>query len=167
MPKIRRHMTSTNPCQYLAKASGFICLNTSQRNYCGHFNCVVIFIFQAEQLRRDRIIQRQKEIEEAKKKEGESSFLQSEDYQKKLSEIESLLAEEFGLSSDDDTISEGGMESSNEESSKTEEVSITKLSLLLSFFYLILSPLLYYQFSYQISYINYIYNKFIKIKEIP
>ncbi|CAH0683232.1 unnamed protein product [Spodoptera exigua] len=77
----------------------------------------------AEQVRRERIIQRQKEIEEAKKKEGESSFLQSEDYQKKLSEIESLLAEEFGLSSDDDTISEGGMESSNEESSKTEEVS--------------------------------------------
>ncbi|XP_026498558.1 dnaJ homolog subfamily C member 21 [Vanessa tameamea] len=79
----------------------------------------------AEQVRRERIIQRQKEIEEAKKKEGESSFLQSEDYQKKLSEIESLLAEEFGLSSDDDTISEGGMESSNEESSKTEEVSET------------------------------------------
>ncbi|KAI5637721.1 dnaJ domain-containing protein [Phthorimaea operculella] len=77
----------------------------------------------AEQMRRDRIIQRQKEIEEAKKREGESSFLQSEDYQKKLSEIESLLAEEFGLSSDDDTISEGGMESSNEESSKTEEAS--------------------------------------------
>lgn len=77
----------------------------------------------AEQVRRERIIQRQKEIEEAKKKEGESSFLQSEDYQKKLSEIESLLAEEFGLSSDDDTISEGGMESSNEESSKTEEAS--------------------------------------------
>ncbi|CAG9562413.1 unnamed protein product [Danaus chrysippus] len=76
----------------------------------------------AEQLRRKRIIERQKEIEEAKKKEGESSFLQSEDYQKKLSEIESLLAEEFGLSSDDDTISEGGMESSNEESSKTEEI---------------------------------------------
>ncbi|OWR53981.1 DnaJ-16 [Danaus plexippus plexippus] len=76
----------------------------------------------AEQLRRKRIIERQKEIEEAKKKEGESSFLQSEDYQKKLSEIESLLAEEFGLSSDDDTISEGGMESSNEESSKTEEL---------------------------------------------
>ncbi|CAH2084930.1 unnamed protein product [Euphydryas editha] len=77
----------------------------------------------AELVRRERIIQRQKEIEEAKKKEGESSFLQSEEYQKKLSEIESLLAEEFGLSSDDDTISEGGMESSNEESSKTEEVS--------------------------------------------
>ncbi|XP_041979934.1 dnaJ homolog subfamily C member 21 [Aricia agestis] len=77
----------------------------------------------AEQLRRERIIQRQKEIEEAKRKEGETSFLQSEDYQKKLSEIESLLAEEFGFSSDDDTISEGGMESSNEESSKTEEVS--------------------------------------------
>ncbi|XP_059049957.1 dnaJ homolog subfamily C member 21 [Achroia grisella] len=77
----------------------------------------------AEQVRRERILQRQKEIEEAKKKEGESSFLQSEDYQKKLSEIESLLAEEFGLSSDDDTISEGGMESSNEESSKTEEAS--------------------------------------------
>lgn len=77
----------------------------------------------AEQVRRERIIQRQKEIEEAKKKEGESSILQSEDYQKKLSEIESLLAEEFGLSSDDDTISEGGMESSNEESSKTEEAS--------------------------------------------
>ncbi|XP_063381630.1 dnaJ homolog subfamily C member 21 [Cydia fagiglandana] len=77
----------------------------------------------AEQLRRERIIQRQKEIEEAKKREGESSFMQSEDYQKKLSEIESLLAEEFGLSSDDDTISEGGMESSNEESSKTEEAS--------------------------------------------
>lgn len=76
----------------------------------------------AEQMRRERIIQRQKEIEEAKKKEGESSFLQSDEYQKKLSEIESLLAEEFGLSSDD-TISEGGMESSNEESSKTEEVS--------------------------------------------
>ncbi|CAK1585213.1 unnamed protein product [Parnassius mnemosyne] len=75
----------------------------------------------AEQVRRERILQRQKEIEEAKKKEGESSFLQSEDYQKKLSEIESLLAEEFGLSSDDDTISEGGMESSNEESSKTED----------------------------------------------
>lgn len=69
-------------------------------------------------------MQRQKEIEEAKKKEGESSFMQSEDYQKKLSEIESLLAEEFGLSSDDDTISEGGMESSNEESSKTEEVNL-------------------------------------------
>ncbi|CAH2240112.1 dnaJ homolog subfamily C member 21 [Pararge aegeria] len=79
----------------------------------------------AEQLRRERIIQRQKEIAEAKKKEGESSFLQSEEYQKKLSEIESLLAEEFGISSDDDTISEGGMESSNEESSKTEEVSET------------------------------------------
>ncbi|KOB67910.1 DnaJ subfamily C member 21-like protein [Operophtera brumata] len=78
----------------------------------------------AEQVRRERIMQRQKEIAEAKKKEGESSFLQSEDYQKKLSEIESLLAEEFGLSSDDDTISEGGMESSNEESSKTEEVSV-------------------------------------------
>lgn len=78
--------------------------------------------FQAENLRRERIIQRQKEIEEAKKKEGESSILQSAEYQKKLSEIESLLAEEFGLSSDDDTISEGGMESSNEESSKTEEV---------------------------------------------
>lgn len=78
-----------------------------------------------EQVRRERIIQRQKEIEEAKKKEGETSFLQSEEYQKKLSEIESLLAEEFGLSSDDDTISEGGMESSNEESSKTEEVSET------------------------------------------
>ncbi|KAM3965069.1 LOW QUALITY PROTEIN: dnaJ homolog member 16 [Aphomia sociella] len=77
----------------------------------------------AEQVRRERILQRQKEIEEAKKKEGESSFLQSDDYQKKLSEIESLLAEEFGLSSDDDTISEGGMESSNEESSKTEEAS--------------------------------------------
>ncbi|CAG4975106.1 unnamed protein product [Parnassius apollo] len=77
----------------------------------------------AEQVRRERILQRQKEIEEAKKKEGESSFLQSEDYHKKLSEIESLLAEEFGLSSDDDTISEGGMESSNEESSKTEDVS--------------------------------------------
>ncbi|KAL4707595.1 hypothetical protein ACJJTC_001640 [Scirpophaga incertulas] len=77
----------------------------------------------AEQIRRERIIQRQKEIEEAKKKEGESSFIQSEEYQKKLSEIESLLAEEFGLSSDDDTISEGGMESSNEESSKTEEAS--------------------------------------------
>ncbi|XP_026748794.1 dnaJ homolog subfamily C member 21 [Galleria mellonella] len=77
----------------------------------------------AEQVRRERILQRQKEIEEAKKREGESSFLQSEDYQKKLSEIESLLAEEFGLSSDDDTISEGGMESSNEESSKTEEAS--------------------------------------------
>lgn len=74
-------------------------------------------------MRRERIIQRQKEIEEAKKKEGESSFIQSDEYQKKLSEIESLLAEEFGLSSDDDTISEGGMESSNEESSKTEEVS--------------------------------------------
>ncbi|CAK1555429.1 unnamed protein product [Leptosia nina] len=85
----------------------------------------------AEQIRRDRIIQRQKEIEEAKQKEGESSFLQSEDYQKKLSEIESLLAEEFGLSSEDDTISEGGMESSNEDSSKTEEpsdVSKTKFS---------------------------------------
>ncbi|XP_034828974.1 dnaJ homolog subfamily C member 21 [Maniola hyperantus] len=79
----------------------------------------------AEQVRRERIIQRQKEIEEAKKQEGESSFLQSEEYQKKLSEIESLLAEEFGISSDDDTISEGGMESSNEESSKTEEVSET------------------------------------------
>ncbi|CAH4037980.1 dnaJ homolog subfamily C member 21 [Pieris brassicae] len=77
----------------------------------------------SEQIRRERIIQRQKEIEEAKMKEGESSFLQSEDYQKKLSEIESLLAEEFGLSSDDETISEGGMESSNEESSKTEEAS--------------------------------------------
>ncbi|XP_072932549.1 dnaJ homolog subfamily C member 21 [Epargyreus clarus] len=77
----------------------------------------------AEHVRRERILQRQKEIEEAKKKEGESSFMQSEDYQKKLSEIESLLAEEFGLSSDDDTISEGGMESSNEESSKTEEAS--------------------------------------------
>ncbi|XP_013173545.1 PREDICTED: dnaJ homolog subfamily C member 21 [Papilio xuthus] len=77
----------------------------------------------AEQVRRERIMQRQKEIEEAKKREGESSFLQSEDYHKKLSEIESLLAEEFGLSSDDDTISEGGMESSNEESSKTEDVS--------------------------------------------
>ncbi|XP_045499081.1 dnaJ homolog subfamily C member 21 [Colias croceus] len=77
----------------------------------------------AEQVRRERIIQRQKEIEEAKMKEGGSSFLQSEDYQKKLSEIESLLAEEFGLSSDDDTISEGGMESSNEDSSKTEEPS--------------------------------------------
>ncbi|XP_053604804.1 dnaJ homolog subfamily C member 21 [Plodia interpunctella] len=77
----------------------------------------------SEQIRRERILQRQKEIEEAKKKEGESSFLQSEDYQKKLSEIESLLAEEFGISSDDDTISEGGMESSNEESSKTEEAS--------------------------------------------
>ncbi|XP_068633850.1 dnaJ homolog subfamily C member 21-like [Battus philenor] len=77
----------------------------------------------AEQVRRERILQRQKEIEEAKKREGESSFLQSEDYQKKLSEIESLLAEEFGLSSDDDTISEGGMESSNEESSKTEDAS--------------------------------------------
>lgn len=76
-------------------------------------------------MRRERIIQRQKEIEEAKKKEGESSFLQSDEYQKKLSEIESLLAEEFGLSSDD-TISEGGMESSNEESSKTEEVSAVK-----------------------------------------
>lgn len=75
-------------------------------------------------MRRERIIQRQKEIEEAKKREGESSFLQSEDYQKKLSEIESLLAEEFGLSTDDDTISEGGMESSNEESSKTEDVNI-------------------------------------------
>lgn len=74
-------------------------------------------------MRRDRIKQRQKEIEEAKKKEGESSLLQSEDYQRKLNQIESLLAEEFGLSSDDDTISEGGMESSNEESSKTEEVS--------------------------------------------
>lgn len=83
---------------------------------------IYVFTFQAEQVRRERIIQRQKEIEEAKKKEGESSFLQSEDYHKKLSEIESLLAEEFGLSSDDDTISEGGMESSNEESSKTEEV---------------------------------------------
>lgn len=46
--------------------------------------------------------------------------MQSDDYQKKLSEIESLLAEEFGLSSDDDTISEGGMESSDEDSSKTE-----------------------------------------------
>ncbi|XP_060801550.1 dnaJ homolog subfamily C member 21 [Amyelois transitella] len=77
----------------------------------------------SEQIRRERIRQRQKEIEEAKKKEGESSFMQSDDYQKKLSEIESLLAEEFGLSSDDDTISEGGMESSNEESSKTEEAS--------------------------------------------
>ncbi|KAG6465579.1 hypothetical protein O3G_MSEX015242 [Manduca sexta] len=77
----------------------------------------------AEQLRRERILQRQKEIEEAKKREGESSFLQSEEYQMKLSAIESLLAEEFGLSSDDDTISEGGMESSNEESSKTEEAS--------------------------------------------
>lgn len=77
----------------------------------------------AEQVRRERILQRQREIEEAKKKEGETSFFQSEDYQKKLSEIESLLAEEFGLSSDDDTISEGGMESSNEESSKTEEAS--------------------------------------------
>ncbi|XP_014355689.2 dnaJ homolog subfamily C member 21 [Papilio machaon] len=77
----------------------------------------------AEQVRRERIMQRQKEIEEAKIREGESSFLQSEDYHKKLSEIESLLAEEFGLSSDDDTISEGGMESSNEESSKTEDVS--------------------------------------------
>lgn len=81
-------------------------------------------MFQAEQVRRERILQRQKEIEEAKKQEGETSFLQSVDYQKKLSEIESLLAEEFGLSSDDDTISEGGMESSNEESSKTEEVGI-------------------------------------------
>ncbi|RVE48563.1 hypothetical protein evm_006752 [Chilo suppressalis] len=79
----------------------------------------------AEQVRRERIIQRQKEIEEAKKKEGESSFIHSEEYQKKLSEIESLLAEEFGLSSEDDTISEGGMESSNEESSKTEEASET------------------------------------------
>ncbi|XP_049872737.1 dnaJ homolog subfamily C member 21 [Pectinophora gossypiella] len=79
----------------------------------------------AEQMRRDRIIQRQKEIQEAKKREGETSFIQSEEYQKKLSEIESLLAEEFGLSSDDDTISEGGMESSNEESSKTEEASET------------------------------------------
>ncbi|XP_063826606.1 dnaJ homolog subfamily C member 21 [Ostrinia nubilalis] len=77
----------------------------------------------AEQVRRERILQRQKEIEEAKKKEGESSFIQSDEYQKKLSEIESLLAEEFGLSTDDDTISEGGMESSNEESSKTEEAS--------------------------------------------
>lgn len=77
----------------------------------------------AEQVRRDRIMQRQKEIEEAKKKEGERAFIESEEYQKKLSEIESLLAEEFGLSSDDDTISEGGMESSNEESSKTEEAS--------------------------------------------
>ncbi|XP_022114174.2 dnaJ homolog subfamily C member 21 [Pieris rapae] len=77
----------------------------------------------SEQIRRERIIQRQKEIEEAKTKEGESSFLQSEEYQKKLSEIESLLAKEFGLSSDDETISEGGMESSNEESSKTEEAS--------------------------------------------
>lgn len=78
----------------------------------------------AEQMRRDRILQRQKEIAEAKKKEGESTFLQSEDYQKKLSEIESLLAEEFGISSEDDTISEGGMESSNEESSnKTEDLA--------------------------------------------
>ncbi|XP_013134131.1 PREDICTED: dnaJ homolog subfamily C member 21 isoform X2 [Papilio polytes] len=77
----------------------------------------------AEQVRRERIMQRQKEIEEAKIREGETSFLQSEDYHKKLSEIESLLAEEFGLSSDDDTISEGGMESSNEESSKTEDAS--------------------------------------------
>lgn len=76
-------------------------------------------------------MQRQKEIEEAKIREGETSFLQSEDYHKKLSEIESLLAEEFGLSSDDDTISEGGMESSNEESSKTEDVSIIKILFLL------------------------------------
>lgn len=93
------------------------------RNVVQHNRYLLISIkFQAEHLRRERIIQRQKEIEEAKKREGESSILETEEYQKKLSEIESLLAEEFGLSSDDDTISEGGMESSNEESSKTEEV---------------------------------------------
>ncbi|VVD02878.1 unnamed protein product [Leptidea sinapis] len=50
----------------------------------------------AEHIRREKIIQRQKEIEEAKLKDGGSSLLQSEDYQRKLSEIESLLAEEFG-----------------------------------------------------------------------
>lgn len=76
-----------------------------------------------EQIRKDKIIQRQKEIEEAKKREGETLFYQSEEYQKKLSEIESLLAEEFGITSDDDTISEGGMESSNEDSSKTDQTS--------------------------------------------
>lgn len=99
---------------------------------------IFVILLQAEQIRREKILQRQKEIEEAKKREGESSFIQSDEYQKKLSEIESLLAEEFGISSDDDTISEGGMESSNEESSKTDQVVTLLFSLLNLFLRLII-----------------------------